>query len=229
MRCMLAEVGPAVELSTPAVVMSGILGLVLGTFLYEAAQAVTMAHEGAHAIFAVLAGGKLRGIRLHPGGGGVTHFEGVGWLGRILASFVGYVGPTLFGLLGAALVRTGQPASVLWATLVLLVLLLFTMNNLNGFVKVLLFGGLVAAICRYGSSDVQVFAALTWVWWLLIGAVVGVLKLASIVQSGQGSTDAHNLRALTWIPATVWVLVFLTGTVAGLLTGAGILLGLSSG
>ena len=66
---------------------------------------VTIAHEGGHALVAVLVGRGLTGIRLHADTSGVTHSTGAGrGPGVVLMFLAGYVAPPLLGLGGAALV-----------------------------------------------------------------------------------------------------------------------------
>src|SRR5215813_13225052 len=68
-----------------------------------ARNAITIAHEGGHALVAVLSGRKLQGIRLHSDTSGLTLTRGrrTG-PGMVLTLAAGYSAPSLLGLGGAA-------------------------------------------------------------------------------------------------------------------------------
>ena len=60
---------------------------------------VTIAHEGAHGLAAVLSGRRLAGIRLHSDTSGLTVSAGrPTGPGMVLTLLAGYTGPGLFGL-----------------------------------------------------------------------------------------------------------------------------------
>ena len=83
---------------------------------------VTIAHEGGHALVAVLAGRGLTGIRLHPDTSGVTVSTGARrGPGLVLTFLAGYPAPSLLGLGGALLVADGRPRLMLWIAVGLLV------------------------------------------------------------------------------------------------------------
>ncbi len=215
---------PSLFIWTAAVIALGV-----SVLMYEIAQAVTVAHEGGHALVAALMGGKVHAITLNPvGGGGATVSSGLGWLGQLLVGLAGYLGPSLFGLLGAAMLSSGNSESVLWVSVLLLAIMIFFVGNIRAFTQVVVLGAVIFMVARYASADVQTFTALIWVWWLLIGAVVGALRLGALLITGEArGSDAHGMRRLTWIPATLWVGFFILATVAALIAGTGELTRLS--
>jgi hypothetical protein len=84
-----------------------------------------MAHEGAHAITGSVLGFPVEGIRLNRDAtGGTSYRVNVIGLRGIVTGFVGYVGPSAFGLGTAKLITVGHSVDVLWLTAVFLVLLL---------------------------------------------------------------------------------------------------------
>src|SRR6195952_4581350 len=86
---------------------------------------VTIAHEGAHGLTALLTGRRLSGIRLHSDTSGLTVSPGrPSGPGMGLTAAAGYTGPGLFGLGAAALLAAGYAVGLLWALLGLLALLL---------------------------------------------------------------------------------------------------------
>ncbi len=68
------------------------------TSWHIARNAITIAHEGGHAIVSLLTGRKLEGIRLHADTSGVTYSRGKGsGPGMVLTAAAGYISPSLLG------------------------------------------------------------------------------------------------------------------------------------
>src|SRR5215469_5363750 len=84
-----------------------------------------MAHEGTHAITGSIVGFGIKGIEINPiaEGGTSYHWPTLGPR-RVLTSFVGYLGPSAFGLAAAKLITLGHIIAVLWLAVIFLVLLL---------------------------------------------------------------------------------------------------------
>ncbi len=182
---------------------------------------VTIAHEGAHGVAALLSGRKLSGIRLHSDSSGLTVSRGKRTgPGMVLTSFAGYVGPGLLGLAAAYLLSRGHALGVLWASLLLLSLLLVQIRNFHGLYAVLVAGGVVFAITWWGDERVQSWAAYAGTWFLLIAAPKPVLELqAQRWRGGARSSDADALARLTHLPGLVWVVVFLAVNLGSLGVG----------
>jgi hypothetical protein len=107
-------------------------------------QVVTIAHEGAHGLIALLVGRKLSGIRLHSDTSGVTVSRGKPTgAGMIAVLLAGYPGPALFGLAAAFVLSRGYAVALLWGLLLALVILLLQIRNLFGLWSVLVFGAVV--------------------------------------------------------------------------------------
>lgn len=139
---------PAVPRAAPAVlpgavaVLVGVavLVVVVVPFLWPVVEHfATMAHEGAHACLASLLGFTLTGVTLERDARGMTSY----WYRRTpsagtrltLTGFVGYLGPSAFGLCAAKLIETGRSITVLWLAIMLLVLLLFLIRKSFGLVS----------------------------------------------------------------------------------------------
>lgn len=74
-----------------------------------ARNAVTIAHEGGHAIAALLSGRQLSGIRLHSDTSGVTVSRGrPDGIGMIITILAGYTAPAVVGLAGIVLLAAGR-------------------------------------------------------------------------------------------------------------------------
>ena len=80
--------------------------------------------------------------------------------GRVVVAFVGYIGPSSFGLAAAKLIQQGYAIAVLWGTLFLLGILLLMLRWSFGLLTVTLAGGLVYVVGRYTPGEAQIVAGL---------------------------------------------------------------------
>jgi hypothetical protein len=217
----------------PAVLVAGLLALVAVSFRESwrlTRGVVTIAHEGGHALFAVLTGRGLHGIRLHADSSGVTTSAGrAGGIGLVLTFLGGYPAPATLGLAGALLVSSGRAAASLWLVVVLLLATLTQVRNAFGVVSVLVTGAAVGAVAWWGDADLQAGFAAALAWFLLFGGWRAVREL----QLGRrraparlgGESDADALARLTGVPGGMWAgLFWLLGTVS-VITGAWVLVG----
>ena len=172
---------------------------------------VTIAHEGGHALLAVLTRRRLHGIRLHSDTSGLTVSRGRATGPGMVATLVaGYVTPSLLGLAGAALLASGRIRIMLWLTLVLLLAVLVMTRNGYGILSVLATGAVVFLVSWYGSAQVQASFAYLGVWFLLLGGVRPVFEVQRQRRRGQaGASDADQLAALTRVPGLLWISLFL--------------------
>lgn len=198
------------------------LALVAVPSLWRVARhVVTIAHEGAHGVAALLSGRRLAGIRLHSDTSGLTVSKGrrTG-PGMAVTAFAGYVGPALLGLGAAFLLRERHALAVLWLAVLLLGLLLLQIRNFYGLYVVLVAGVAVAAVSWWGSDAAQSLAAYTGAWFLLLAAPRPVLELQSLRRGGRArDSDADLLARLTRLPGIAWVTVFLAVTLGCLVVG----------
>ncbi|MGK5738340.1 M50 family metallopeptidase [Micromonospora sp. URMC 103] len=190
-----------------------------------ARNAVTIAHEGGHALAALLTGRKLRGIRLHSDTSGLTLSAGrPTGPGMVLTLLAGYVAPPLVGLAGAWLLGDNRITLLLWLAVVLLLAMLIMIRNAFGVVSLLVTGGLVLAVSWYATPQVQAAFAYAGVWFLLLGGVRPVVELQRLRSRGRmPASDADQLAGLTPFPAFFWVVVFALVNLAVLLVGATLL------
>lgn len=178
---------------------------------------VTIAHEGGHAIVAVLAGRGLTGIRLHADTSGMTVSTGARrGPGLVFTFLAGYPAPPLLGLGGALLVAADRAALMLWIALALLVATLVHIRNVYGAVAVLATGALVTAVAFWGQPRLQDGFAAALCWFLAVGGVRAVRELQRGRRRGHhGDSDADMLARLTGVPGALWTGAFWTvGTVA---------------
>jgi hypothetical protein len=207
--------------------LAGLLAVAFRPVWRVARNAVTIAHEGGHALIALLTGRKLRGIRLEFDTSGLTLSAGrPSGPGMMFTLLAGYIAPSLIGVLGAWLLGGNRITLLLWLTVVLLLLMLINIRNLFGVLSVLITGAIVVAVSWYASAQVQAVFAYAGVWFLLFGGVRPVFELQSLRSRGRmPESDADQLAHVTRVPALFWVTVFLIVDLAALVVGAFLLAG----
>jgi hypothetical protein len=216
---------PATELIW-GLALAALCVVVLPTPWRVARHVVTIAHEGAHGVAALLSGRRLAGIRLHSDSSGLTLSRGrPTGPGMVATSAAGYVGPALLGLAAAYLLHRGHALGVLWLTLLLLALLLLQIRNVHGLYAVLVAGVVVFAASWWASGQVQSVVAYVGTWFLLLAAPKPVLELQGERRRGRARTsDADTLARLTRVPGLVWVGLFLLVDVGALGLGGWLIL-----
>ena len=188
---------------------------------------VTIAHEGAHGVAALLSGRRLAGIRVHSDTSGLTVSRGrPTGPGMVATTLAGYLGPAALGLGAAYLLRERHALAVLWLAVLLLALLLLQVRNFYGLYAVGVAGLAVFAVSWWGSGQVQTAVAYVGTWFLLLAAPRPILELQALRHQGRARTsDADVLARLTRLPGLVWIAVFLGATVGALVLGGSWLLG----
>jgi hypothetical protein len=172
-------------------------------------HAVTLVHEGGHALAALVTGRRLHGVRLHGDSSGLTTSSGRRrGPGAVLTLAAGYPAPALLGLACAAVLARGYVLVVLVGLLVALVLLLLQVRNLFGLWSVLVVGTLLVGVTWFLPDAWQQGAAHAVTWFLLLASARPVVELHAARRRTRGS-DPAQLAALTRVPTTVWTGVFL--------------------
>jgi hypothetical protein len=186
---------------------------------------ITIAHEGGHAVVALLSGRRLQGIRLHSDTSGLTVSAGrPTGLGMIMTLLAGYPAAPVVGLIGAVLLTAGRITLMLAFALVMLPLMLVMIRNLFGVLSVVTVWAAVFVVAWYASDLWQWVFAYTLVWFLLIGGVRPVFELHRQRARGRMPySDADQIARLTRIPPLAWVGVFLTVAVVALVAGGWLL------
>jgi len=187
---------------------------------------ITIAHEGGHALVALLTGRRLEGVKLNPDTSGVTVSRGrPAGPAVVLMYLAGYVTPSLLGLGAAALVAADRVRPLLWATAVLLAGMLLMIRNLFGVLSVVLTGAVVLAVSWYATAEWQAAFALFVAWFLLLGGVRPVGELQRRRPRGRApNSDADQLARITRVPGLLWVLLFAAVAIGALLLGGRMLL-----
>ncbi|MEV5241351.1 M50 family metallopeptidase [Streptomyces cinnamoneus] len=191
-------------------------------------NAVTIAHEGGHALVALLSGRTLDGIRLHSDTSGLTVSRGrPTGPGMILTAAAGYTAPSLLGLAGAWLLAAGHITALLWGATALLAAMLVMIRNAYGALTVVLAGGAFVAVSWFAGPAVQAAFAYGVVWFLLLGGIRPAFELQRKRRHGGApDSDADQLARLTNLPATVWLVLFHIVSLTSLTGGGRWLFGL---
>ena len=216
----------AAQPAPPRALVLAVAAVALATVAYRpvwkvARNAVTIAHEGGHAVAALVTGRRLSGIRLHADTSGVTVSYGKPYgFGMVLTAVAGYIAPSLFGLGGAALLGLGHITALLWVCVGLLALMLLMLRNFYGLISVLITAAVAFVVSWYASARVQAGFAYLAVWFLLFGGVRPVFELQFQRRSGRApNSDADQLAKLTRTPGAFWVTVFILVAVGAALLG----------
>ncbi|MGW6503194.1 M50 family metallopeptidase [Nonomuraea angiospora] len=183
---------------------------------------ITIAHEGGHALMALVTRRKLEGIRLHSDTSGVTLTRGrPTGPGMVLTALAGYVAPPLLGLAAAWLTEMGHITLLIWSVLLFLVCMLLLIRNLYGALILLATGGAVFALIMYAPAEVQQVVALVAVWILLFGGIRPIIELQRKRLRRQArDSDADQLARLTFLPGGFYVFFFFVVSVASAAFGA---------
>ena len=207
--------------------VAGFLAVAIRPVWRIARNAVTIAHEGGHALLALLTGRRLRGIRLEFDTSGLTLSSGrPTGPGMMLTLLGGYIAPSLVGVLGAWLLGGNRITLLLWLAVALLLIMLINIRNVFGALSLICTGAIVFIVSWYASAQVQAAFAYAGVWFLLFGGVRPVVELQSLRSRGRmPDSDADQLARATHVPALFWVGVFLLVNLAALVIGAFLLAG----
>jgi Peptidase M50B-like len=190
-----------------------------------ARNVVTIAHEGGHALVALVFGRKLDGIRLHSDTSGVTVSRGKPTgPGMVFTAIAGYTTPPLLGLGFAVLLSADRITLMLWASLALLGAMLVMIRNAYGVFSVVGTGAVIFAVSWLGDANVQAGFAYLAAWFLLLAGTRPVIELQRMRSRHQAPrSDADQLAYLTGVPGLAWVGVFAVIALVALLAGARLL------
>ncbi|EHK87886.1 M50 family metallopeptidase [Saccharomonospora azurea] len=216
---MLYAAGLGADTAGTVAIVTGVLALALVVVNRPwrfARNVVTIVHEAGHAMFAVLAGRRLQGIRLHSDTSGVTVSKGKATgPGMVLTALAGYPAPALLGLIFAWFVSAERLSVVLGIAAVLLLGVLVMVRNAYGVFSVVLSALVLGGIAVFAGPGVQAAFVYLIAWFLLFGAVRPLFELQVKRRRGAArDSDIDQLARLTALPAFLWLLVMgvLSGT-----------------
>ncbi len=215
---------PGHQPSRGLVLASGLLALaaVASRRLWPMTRTVvTIAHEGGHALAALLTGRRLDSVRVLRSTAGVTVSAGSrSGPGIVLTAAAGYTSPPLLGLGAAALLTTGHLVSMLLISLAALAALAIAIRNVYGMVAVLATAAAIGFVLWRGTPLAEAAFGYALTWFLLLGGARPVLELQRTRRRRPGgATDADQLAVLTGLPGWLWVGVFGLVATAALAVG----------
>ncbi|MFC7275685.1 M50 family metallopeptidase [Paractinoplanes rhizophilus] len=208
---------------------TGVVAFVAAVPLWKyTTHAITIAHEGGHAMFGSLTGLFVKRIRIDRGGAGETAYskdiKDLSLLETLMSGLAGYLGPSLFGLAGAWMLVHGiSPRSVLLMTLLLMAMLLVMVRNLFGLFVVPLTGALIWVVAMRATEQVQLVFAYVWVWFLLMGGTRQIPELFSVWKEGS-EPDTRSLSDKSGLSSAFFVALFWAASLAALVYGGVLLL-----
>jgi hypothetical protein len=177
-----------------------------------------IAHEGAHATIGSAVGMRVNGMDLKFNGTGSTKLTSSGASAiEFPAAFIGYLGPSAFGVGAAAMIRAGYVVAVLWIGLAGLLAILALARKSVGVIVVLVAIALLLLLLDHTSVRAQVLTAYGLAWFLLVSGV------RIIAEHGRNAGDAGILHRMTGIAASFWPIPWLIGSLAALVFGATLL------
>jgi hypothetical protein len=192
-------------------------------------MAITIAHEGGHALASLLSGRRLEGIQLHADTSGETFTRGRGnGPGIVMTALAGYLTPPALGAGAAGLLAAHRVTLLLALLLVLLAVTLLAIRNWYGVLSVLVTAGAVLAVTWLAGPLPRAAFAYGVAWFLLFGGARPVIELARSRSRARRRgrppmSDADHLAALTGAPGVLWVALFALAAVAALALGARLL------
>lgn len=189
---------------------------------YVGRYPMVLAHEGGHMLALVLFLRPIDYYEIDEEDGGLTKSVSAPpkWSpANLVVTFVGYVVPPLFGLIGAHLIADGNAWGVLILTLFLCVLALVPARKwgLAFLIPLLIVLGIGWTLID-GTPQVRAAVTVGIVWYLLVGG------LARIIIVFRGSGDSASLASRTLIPGIVWSLAWFAIGLVCLIKGGSLLL-----
>ena len=175
-----------------------------------------MAHEGMHAITGSILGLRVRNVKLKRNGDGETSFRNAMAGGSgVFTGFVGYLGPSAFGLAAAGLIKLGYIIAVLWLGVLFLVVLLWKVLHFRSFglVSVPIAIALLLVLTHYAPVSLQVVMAYGMTWLLLLSGAREATNHAA------NAGDASILKRMTHVPRWLWALLWVAGTFGAVYIG----------
>jgi len=177
---------------------------------------VTLVHEAAHGVAAVLSGGVVHRITIAPSGSGLT--EAIGGMPLMIYP-AGYIGAAAAGAGLLLLTRRirGRPTLVIMAALTLAITLLWV-RNLFGLGVGFGLAFVIAALVRWLPKEAADFAASFLAVQLCLNAILDVRGLLWLTTATEVPNDAvfmaRTFGLTPWFWAIVWsgiTLVILIG------------------
>ncbi|MFC7319954.1 M50 family metallopeptidase [Halobacillus campisalis] len=171
----------------------------------------TMIHETGHSLTALLTGGEVRNISLFPNTSGVTMTGHSSWLSHFLTSLSGYIFSSFVGFLFFYLIVKGHYKWMVYILLgILIINVLFWVRNIYGVFWLITFGAGFIWLLKTGNQAVIQYVLVFIASLVMIEAVTSAFEIMwlSIFSPGQAGDAANLARAVVFIPAPLWGMLF---------------------
>lgn len=176
--------------------------------LYPFKLFVTMVHESAHALAALVTGGSVSSISIAPDESGLTYSSG-GF--RPLVASAGYTGTSLFGGLMIWLGRKPEAARavlfMLGGTLLALTIL-FGRGEAFSVISMALISLGILLVAKKASIQLTHLFLMMLAVICTIEAVIDFQILLRVAVIPDAATDARTMAMITHVPRTIWTLFF---------------------
>lgn len=172
---------------------------------------VTIVHELGHAVAALTAGYRLRGITVNGDMSGATNYWSRGAAGTVWTLWWGYPTPAIVGVALIWAAMSGWARAAL-AVVIAGLFLVFLLSRSWHTVGVVLSTGVVLGLVGwFGSASVVNIVVFALGWLMIVGAVRGLWSVtrSHISRRGVSRSDAYLLgRATRLLPGPFWLLTF---------------------
>jgi hypothetical protein len=205
---------------------TGVVAFVAAVPLWRyTTNAITIAHEGGHAVFGWMFGTAVKHVKIFHAGSGEMLPGRENAVSKFVSLVAGYLGPSIIGFAGVQLlVHDFDPRAVLLLSLAFLAAVLIMVRNLFGVFVILFVGAILWVVAMRSTEPVQLVFAHVWVWFLLMGGARQVPELFWTIHSGDNSNDAAQLQGQTLIGDVVWLFLFWLLSLGALVYGGAMLL-----
>jgi hypothetical protein len=200
------------ELGRYAPVITAFVLVALGPLWGLTRHLVTLVHEAGHAVVALLTGRQLMGIRLHSDTSGLTLSRGKPrGPGMVATAAAGYLAPPAIAALAAWLLAADLMQVLGWIALGLVAGMLIYIRNLFGAIVLAL--GVFVLIWLDRNSPVEIREQLFYIgaWVLVLG---NARTIADASRTRSGRTDLDQLKWLTHVPRSLWIVAMYVATLA---------------
>ena len=185
----------------------------LGWLAYPFRLFGTFVHELSHGLAAIATGGQFQRFSVSP------DLSGLAWSAggiRVIVSSAGYIGSAIFGGVLVALHARGLPARVLLLGMgvVFGVLCLLFVRNLFGLASALV---LTAALLYAGLKFSEAWRdglLKVLALQLILDGYNSLFTVLRLSRAGDAQTDAYAMQQLTWLPASVWAVLWMLASTA---------------
>ena len=185
----------------------------LGWLAYPFRLFGTFVHELSHGLAAIATGGHFQRFSVDP------DLSGLAWSAgglRVVVSSAGYIGSAIFGGVLIALHARWLPARALLLGMAVVfgVLCLLFVRNLFGIASALV---LTAALWtaglklkEYWRDGLLKVLALQ----LILDGYNSLFTVLQLSRAGESQTDAAAMAQMTWIPASMWAVLWMLASTA---------------